>query len=176
VTRLRRDVPVRFARLLKRLMERSPDDRPDGAEAVVGELRSIRAELSAVRDKSLTVVILEDDEDVLYLLEGSVRVAAPGAQVVTVRTSEEALERIRRRAPDVLIVDVQGPRRSGVELCLSLKNARISDKVAIIAVGGPGEARDPNVLRQLGIRDHVAKGPSMVDEVTKAVRKVARPK
>ena len=55
-----------------------------------------------------------------------------GLNVLTANTGEEALEKISTYKPDVIILDVVLPGRSGFELCRELKADAETSKIPIV--------------------------------------------
>lgn len=86
-------------------------------------------------------ILLVDDEPALREL---LRATFEGAfvQVDEAGTALEAEARIKRRKPDVIVLDLRMPGMSGAELCTRLKNDRQTRKIPIVLLTGadPEEA------------------------------------
>src|SRR5689334_22285564 len=67
--------------------------------------------------------------------------AANGYQTITASTGPEGIERFERDAPDLLLVDIQLPRKNGFELLRDIK-------------GRPEGARTPILLMSAVYNDH----------------------
>ena len=61
-----------------------------------------------------TVLVAEDDEDILLLV--ATRLKRDGFDVVTARTGAEALELVRKRRPQVAVLDIGMPPPDGLEV------------------------------------------------------------
>lgn len=61
-----------------------------------------------------SLLIIDDDADVVYSIETSLRVAS--LDVYSASTAAQGIEFVRRRAPDVVILDVRLPDMSGLEV------------------------------------------------------------
>ncbi|MFW6113687.1 MAG: response regulator transcription factor [Actinomycetota bacterium] len=71
--------------------------------------------------ESITVMLVDDHE---VVLEGLIRILEKqgGIKIVSVaRSAEEALEKLSRFPPDVVIVDIQLPGMNGIELIKRIK-------------------------------------------------------
>ncbi|HZO15803.1 MAG TPA: response regulator, partial [Polyangiaceae bacterium] len=93
----------------------SPRTRPDRA-AALGEVR--RSE----RAQSLeghTIVVADDDPSMSWFLSGVLREA--GATVVEAFDGEQALDRIYRTIPDLVMSDIVMPEIDGYTLCRAVK-------------------------------------------------------
>ena len=64
---------------------------------------------------AIRVLIADDEPHVVRVLQRSLQ--RKGYDVEGVSNGEQALERVRQGAPDVLITDIQMPRMTGQELC-----------------------------------------------------------
>jgi two-component system chemotaxis sensor kinase CheA len=117
------------------------------ARAALAAPRPARGEAerrSAPAPRRLEVVLAEDSlatREVLRLLleeQGfRVRVAADG---------EEALERVRERAPDVLVSDVNMPRRDGLSLTRALRGHPATQRLPIVLL----TSQDDDAARAAG--------------------------
>lgn len=55
-----------------------------------------------------------------------------GLNVLTANSSEDALQKISVQTPDVIIMDVVLPGRSGFELCRELKSNATTSKIPVV--------------------------------------------
>ncbi len=103
---------------------------------------------------SKRTVLVVDDEDLLRSFLG-VAIGALGVEVETVATGAEALERIRRQAPDVVVTDLRMRGMSGLEL---LEQARpFAGDTAFIVVTGFGTLNDAVSAGKLGAVEFLPK-------------------
>lgn len=99
-------------------------------------------------------VLVVDDEDLLRSFLG-VAIGALGVDVQTVATGAEALEHIRRQAPDVVVTDLRMQGMSGLEL---LEQARpFARETAFIVVTGHGTLDDAVSAGKLGAVEFLPK-------------------
>lgn len=68
-----------------------------------------------------TVILVADDEDAMVLL---LREALQGAhyEVVVAHDGEEAIEKLRKSPPDLVLLDVKMPKMSGFDVCRQIKS------------------------------------------------------
>src|SRR5260370_8707253 len=66
------------------------------------------------------VLVVEDEADIRELLRYNL--AQEGFTVEEAGDGAEALDRISRRAPDLLVLDLMLPQMSGLELCRRLRS------------------------------------------------------
>jgi two-component system alkaline phosphatase synthesis response regulator PhoP len=69
--------------------------------------------------KARKVLIADDEPDILEILKYNL--ANEGYEVITAKDGDEALEKARRTQPDLVVLDVMMPRKTGVEVCQLLR-------------------------------------------------------
>ena len=112
------------------------------------------------------LLIADDDEDVQRLLTLFVRPL--DCEVLTARDGEEALAIAQARLPDLVLLDVMMPKRSGWEVCQALKAVQRTSHIAVVLVTGRGDVKDRLTGLQLGADDYLVK-PFNRDEVVKRI-------
>lgn len=66
------------------------------------------------------ILVVEDDPVNQMILSDFL--AANGYEMIAASTGPEGIERFQHDAPDLLLVDVQLPRKNGFELCREIKS------------------------------------------------------
>jgi len=69
--------------------------------------------------KSRKVLIADDEPDILEILKYNV--SSEGYEVITAKDGDEAIEKAKRTQPDLVVLDVMMPRKTGVEVCQILR-------------------------------------------------------
>lgn len=115
------------------------------------------------------VLIADDDEEVAHLLRMYLRPLEP--EVLIARDGEEALAIAQTRLPDVVLLDVMMPKRSGWEVCQALRTVQRTSHIGVILVTGRGDVKDRLTGLQVGADDYLVK-PFNRDEVIKRVKTV----
>jgi len=103
----------------------------------------------------LSILIVEDDPDILKLL--AYHFGAGGYDVRTCETGTEALDMIRERLPDLVLLDLMIPEVDGLEVCRGLKTDSATEHVPVIMLTAKGEEVDRIVGLELGADDYVVK-------------------
>lgn len=65
------------------------------------------------------ILIADDEPDILEILKYNL--SNEGYEVTTAKDGDEALEKARRIQPDLIILDVMMPKKTGVEVCQLLR-------------------------------------------------------
>jgi two-component system, OmpR family, response regulator RegX3 len=115
-----------------------------------------------------TVFVVEDEESFVDALTIGLR--REGFRVEVAVDGQEALDRFEQVRPDVVLLDVMLPRRSGIDVCREIR--RIS-KVPIIMVTAKGSEIDTVVGLEVGADDYVTK-PYRMRELIARMRAVMR--
>ncbi len=84
------------------------------------------------------ILIVDDDPDLVETV--AMMLEAKGFEVGKAYDGIEGEEAIKKRRPDVLILDVMMPRKNGYELCKELKSNKWTNEIPIILLTAVGEA------------------------------------
>ena len=115
-----------------------------------------------------TVLIVEDDIFNMKLFHDLIE--AYGYNVLQARTGEEALAFIDDRHPDLIIMDIQLGRLSGLELTRRIKGDDATKSIPIVVVTAFATAADAERISQAGCDAYLTK-PVSVDALISAVQK-----
>ncbi|GLX98883.1 response regulator [Herbidospora sp. NEAU-GS84] len=112
------------------------------------------------------ILLVEDDPSVRTGLE--LALARQGHSITAFGTGEEALEHIRARRPEIVILDVMLPGIDGVEVC---RRIRKLDSLPIILLTALGDDLDIVVGLEAGADDYVIKPvePRVLDARIRAI-------
>jgi EAL domain-containing protein (putative c-di-GMP-specific phosphodiesterase class I)/CheY-like chemotaxis protein len=112
------------------------------------------------------ILIADDQEDVVQLLKAFLKPL--DAEFLVATDGEEALAMAQARLPDVVLLDVMMPKRSGWDVCQALKAVQRTAHIRVVLVTGRGEVKDRLTGLQLGADEYLVK-PFNRDEVVKRV-------
>lgn len=93
-------------------------------------------ELTRLR-REFQILVVDDDEVSRMLTQEMLGLKR--YKVTAVRNADEALAAITRRPPDLILLDVVMPGRSGIELCRELKEGAATRLIPIILITGLAE-------------------------------------
>ncbi|MEA2207318.1 MAG: two-component system, cell cycle response regulator DivK [Blastocatellia bacterium] len=113
------------------------------------------------------ILVVEDNELNLKLFCDLLR--AHGYEAEAVRDGREALERARAFAPDLVVMDIQMPHISGLELIEQIKADAGLRRTPIMAVTAYAAKGDEERIRDAGAEGYVSK-PISVLRFVEAVR------
>jgi DNA-binding response OmpR family regulator len=99
-----------------------------------------------------TILIIDDDERLNRLLKRFL--ADFGFATLTAAHPQEGIKLLRRKSPDLVILDVMLPEMDGFSVC---KAIRAESAVPIIMLTARGEVADKVIGLELGADDYLAK-------------------
>jgi DNA-binding response OmpR family regulator len=105
----------------------------------------------------IRVAIIEDEREIreclTVLINGTEGFACTGSY----RSMEDALDRISRQLPDVVLSDIGLPGMSGIEACRAIRSQAGGDTLQIAALTGWGQEEDQRRSRAAGFDAHLVK-------------------
>jgi two-component system, OmpR family, alkaline phosphatase synthesis response regulator PhoP len=121
------------------------------------------------------VLIIEDDGDIRELIKFNLE--QDGYAVEEAATGAEGLDRIRRRQPDLVLLDLMLPGMPGLEICRVLRGAKETATLPILIVTAKGTEVDKVLGLEMGADDYVVKpfSPRELIARVKAVLRRAHP-
>jgi len=119
----------------------------------------------------LPVLVVDDEPDALEVMHQILQ--EKGAEVMTARSVEEALELVRNKEPRILLSDIGMPGRDGYDLIRTVRSLGISAKVLpAVALTAFARAEDRQQALLAGYQMHLAK-PVEPTELTAAIASLA---
>jgi two-component system cell cycle response regulator len=116
-----------------------------------------------------TVLIADDNPQILELLEAYLEPLA--LRVLTARDGQATLEAVEGQQPDLILLDIMMPRRSGFEVCRILKQDPRYHDIPIVMVTALNEAADIERAQESGA-DHFLSKPVNKLELLDRVREL----
>lgn len=139
----------------------SDPSRPDESEADFPSPKSIPS-------NGLKVLLVDDDFEIVdsirYALEGE------GFEVVVARDGNQGLALAERENPDLMILDMMMPKRSGF-LVLEKLRRTLETPIPVIMITGNEGSRHKAYAELLGVSDYIRK-PFAMDRLLEAVKRL----
>jgi len=117
------------------------------------------------------ILVVDDEPDLLELVRFNLSQA--GFDVETATGGRPGLDAIRKRTPDLVILDLMLPDLSGMEVCREIRADAELRRLPILMLTARGEELDRVVGFELGADDYVTK-PFSPRELTLRVQAVLR--
>jgi two-component system KDP operon response regulator KdpE len=117
---------------------------------------------------NLKILIVDDDSQARRVLRAAL--VARGYEVDDAWNGEEALQKVREQPPDLVLLDLNLPDLSGLEICRSIRD---SSEVSVIVVSVKRAEFEKVAALEAGADDYITK-PFGVEELVARIRAVAR--
>lgn len=121
-----------------------------------------------------TVLIVEDNELNMKLFHDLL--AAHGYQTIQTRNGFDALELARKHKPDLVLMDIQLPEVSGLEVTKWLKDDETLRHIPVIAVTAFAMKGDEERIRSGGCEAYISKPISVMGFLETVHRFAGQPK
>lgn len=108
-----------------------------------------------MENKARKVLIADDEPDIRELLQYNL--AADGYEVVLAKDGDDALDKAKKNKPDLILLDVMMPKKSGVEVCQLLRSQQQFSETLIVMLTALSD--DGSVIKGLetGADDYIGK-------------------
>ena len=117
-----------------------------------------------------TILVVDDDRDILAAIEGML--SDMGATVVTAGDGNSALTQAEESDPDVVVLDMMLPKRSGFLVMEKLKRGKQpTDRPRVIMITGNQGIRHKSYAESLGVSAYLNK-PFRMDKLVSTVGKL----
>ncbi len=119
-----------------------------------------------------TVLLVDDDEEILMAMEAAMR-QLKGITLDRATNGNQAVDKVERINPDVVVLDMMLPKKSGFLVMERIRQRRERAKskrpYVIMCTGNPGQ-RHKDYAKSLGVNDYINK-PFRMEKLITAVTK-----
>lgn len=119
------------------------------------------------------VLVADDEPNIVISLEYLMK--REGYAVQVARDGEEALEAVRRDRPDLVLLDVMMPRRTGFEVCQAIRADEALQGTRILLLTARGRDTDIAKGMALGADAYMTK-PFSTHELVQKVAELLEPR
>jgi two-component system alkaline phosphatase synthesis response regulator PhoP len=105
--------------------------------------------------KARKVLIADDEPDILEILKYNL--SKEGYQVITAKDGDEALEKAKLTQPDLVVLDIMMPKKTGVEVCEIMRTQPIFKDTLIIFLTALNDESTQIKGLETGADDYVSK-------------------
>jgi len=115
------------------------------------------------------ILIAEDEPDIRDLIIFTLRFA--GYEVVAASNGEEAVELARQEMPDMIILDVRMPKKTGYEACQMIKADPEMKDIPVLFLSAKGQESEIQTGLQAGATEYLLK-PIAPDQLVSRIQEV----
>ena len=127
----------------------------------------VRGRGSTVEERK--VLLIEDEPNIIEAIRFIL--SRDGWRVDTHSDGKSAIEAVRERAPDLIILDVMLPNRSGYDILNDLRGAEETHDVPVLMLTARGQTKDRELAERLGASRFMTK-PFSNREILETVREL----
>lgn len=117
-----------------------------------------------------TIMLVDDEESILFSLQRILELSG-NYEIITAQNGREALLKIRRLPPDLIISDVHMPEMDGLELCKKIREKEITRAIPFIFLTAVKDSMVQGL--KIGADDFIKK-PFSLDEVLAKIEAMFR--
>ena len=117
------------------------------------------------------IIVVDDELDILDFIQLSLE--ADGFEVITASSGQEALAKIKRGLPDLILLDIMMPQMNGYEVMNILKADKLTRNIPVIMLTALTQVDDKIKGLNIGADDYITK-PFDLRELTARVNAILK--
>lgn len=125
--------------------------------------------MPATEEKKL-ILIAEDEKAMAHALE--VKLTKAGFEVELAVDGESALEQVKKKKYDLILLDIMMPRKNGFEVLEEFK--KIGVKVPVIVTSNLGQSEDLTRAKSLGAKDYLIKSDTPIGKILEKITELLK--
>ncbi|MFA6521578.1 MAG: response regulator [Candidatus Gracilibacteria bacterium] len=114
-----------------------------------------------------TILIAEDDVNLSEILKTNL--VSLGYSVLSAHDGEEAEKLIFANSPDLSLLDIMMPKKSGIEVLEAMKNNPATKDLAAMMLSNLGQKADLDKCKELGAKDYLIKANVSLSDIVKKI-------
>lgn len=118
------------------------------------------------------ILAVDDEPNILMSIEFILEME--GYEVHTARDGEEALEVAERARPDLILLDINMPRKDGYEVCRMLREKPYMAGTKVVMLTAKGQTLEKKKGLEVGADEYVTK-PFNAEDLLEKIRKMIEP-
>ncbi|TSC94028.1 MAG: Response regulators consisting of a CheY-like receiver domain and a winged-helix DNA-binding domain [Parcubacteria group bacterium Licking1014_1] len=119
------------------------------------------------------ILIVEDEDFLIRALQDNL--TAEGYTVDTAKDGEEAIEKIGKKKPNLILLDLLMPKKDGFYVLEELKKNPQWKLIPVIVLSNIGEDTAIKRAMEMGANDYFVKSQHPIEEVIEKVKEHLRP-
>ncbi len=119
--------------------------------------------------KKPKVLIIEDDQRInrVYM----VKLSSEGIDVITALDGEEGLRKVFSEKPDLILLDLMLPRKSGFEILKEIKQNPETKNIPVLILSNLAQEKEVKKGLEMGAEDYLVKTNYSIGQVMEKIRK-----
>ncbi len=116
------------------------------------------------------VLLIEDEPNIIEAIKFIL--SRDGWSVDTHSNGANAIERVQSMRPDLVILDVMLPNKSGYDILRDLRDNPMTAKLPVLMLTARGQTKDRELAERLGVNEFITK-PFSNSDILASVRALA---
>lgn len=120
-------------------------------------------------NKIKRILMMEDE-----LILGEIiikKLMSEGYEAILATDGESGMKKARELVPDLILLDLMMPKKSGEEVLAELRQDEILKHIPVIVISNSGQQSEIEKVVMLGVKDYIIKAQFSPEEVMQKVRK-----
>jgi CheY-like chemotaxis protein len=118
------------------------------------------------------ILVVEDDKFLRKVYES--KLPKEGFDVVLAVDGVEGLEKLKTEAPDLMLLDLIMPRKSGFEVLEELKADKKAARIPILVLSNLGQDEDIERTKNLGATEFLIKSNLSIKEIIEKIKQYTK--
>lgn len=119
------------------------------------------------------LILIAEDDDFLRSL-ATTKLQKAGFEVQDAANGQIALERIKTKLPQLLLLDLMMPVVDGFQVLSTMKNEGLIEKTEIIVFSNLGADEDIKRVQEFGIKNYIVKSSFTLDELVAKIEEILK--
>ncbi len=121
-----------------------------------------------IAKSSKKILLVEDDAFLHKVL--SQRLKEEGFDVTVAMDGETAVANARDLHPDIVLLDLILPKKSGFEVLTEIRALPGGGKIPVVVLSNLGQQEDIDQVKKLGVKDYLVKADHSLSEMVAKVK------
>jgi DNA-binding response OmpR family regulator len=115
------------------------------------------------------ILIVEDEEFLVEMYK--TKFELENFQIISAFSSEQAINILKKNLPDLILLDILLPKKSGIVFLEEVKQIKNISKVPIIIFSNYDDPGTRNKAKQLGVKDYLIKTEFTPKQLLRKIKK-----
>ncbi len=124
----------------------------------------------AKAQKKNKILVVEDDKFLKKIYE--TKLSLEGFLPVIASNGAEGLELIKKEKPDLVLLDLIMPLKTGFEVLDEMSKNKIFRTIPVIVATNLGQEEDRKRVMELGVKDYIIKSDTPIQGIIDRIKKI----
>jgi len=115
------------------------------------------------------ILIIEDEEFLVEMYK--TKFELENFQIISASSSEQAINILKKNIPDLILLDILLPRKSGIVFLEEIKQIKNISKIPVIIFSNYDDSATRDKAKQLGVEDYLIKTEFTPKQLLVKIRK-----